>query len=128
MSKTQCANLTAIVEITSTRDIGNETSTEKRYYISSLSSSAKSILKYTRQHWGIENQLHWVSDMSFNDDQCRIRKGNAPKNMAILRKVALNLLNITKNNPKYKRCSLKRMRKLAGWGSKFMSEVLTAKF
>ena len=64
--------------------------------------------------------------MSFNDDQCRIRKGNAPRNIAIIKKTALNLLQIIKKEKP--RISLKAMRKLAGWDYSFMDTVLMAKF
>ena len=76
--------------------------------------------------WGIENKLHWVLDISFGDDQNRIRKGNAPRHMAIVKKTVLNLLQMMKKD--YPRISLKRMRKLAGWDNGFLSRVITAKF
>lgn len=75
---------------------------------------------------GIENKLHWVLDTSFGDDQSRIRKGNAPRNMAIVKKTVLNLLQIVKKD--MKRISLKRMRKLAGWDNQFLNTVLMAQF
>jgi hypothetical protein len=64
--------------------------------------------------------------MSFNDDQCRIRKGNAPRNIATIKKTVLNLLQIIKKDRP--RISLKAMRKLAGWDYSFMDNVLMAKF
>lgn len=119
-------NLNSIIEITSHRELNGKHETEKRYYISSLSADAKKALHATRSHWGIENKLHWVLDMTFNDDQSRVRKGNAPSNMAIIKKTALNLLQIVKKARP--RMSLKRMRKLAGWDNDFLDEVLMAKF
>lgn len=96
----------------SLREIKGEISTEKRYYISSLSGEVEALSKAIRQHWGVENKLHWVLDVCFNDDQSRIRKRNAPRNIAIIKKTGLNLLQmIKKDRP---RISLKRMRKLAG--------------
>jgi predicted transposase YbfD/YdcC len=92
----QWCNLKSIVEIESTREIKGKETTEKRYYISSLSADPKRILDVVRQHWGIENKLHWVLDVCFGEDQSRIRKGNAPRNIAIIRKTALNLLQIIK--------------------------------
>lgn len=82
-------------------EIKGKIATETRYYISSLQAHPDKILNVVRQHWGVENKLHWVLDVSFNDDQCRIRKGNAPRNIAIIKKDML-------------RVSLKAMRKLAG--------------
>lgn len=122
----QWKELTSVVEIESCREIKKVKSTEKRYYISSLAAEPKRIAHAVRQHWGVENQLHWVLDMSFNDDQSRIRKGNAPRNIAIIKKTVLNLLNIIK--PSKPRISLKRMRKLAGWDQDFMDAVMMAKF
>ena len=119
-------NLKSIVEIESTREIKNKISVEKRYYISDHAANPELISNAIRQHWGVENKLHWVLDMSFGDDQSRIRKGNAPRNMAIVKKTVLNLLQIVKKD--MKRISLKRMRKLAGWDNQFLNTVLKAKF
>jgi predicted transposase YbfD/YdcC len=119
-------DLRSVVEIESTRDIKGQVSVEKRYYISSHQAQPDIIGNAVRQHWGIENKLHWVLDISFGDDQSRIRKGNAPRNMAVVKKTALNLLQIIKKERP--RVSLKRMRKLAGWDHGFLDTVLTAKF
>jgi len=115
-----------MIEIESTRNIQGKISIEKRYYISSLSANARQIANAVQQHWGIENKLHWVLDVCFNDDQSRIRKGNAPRNIAIIKKTVLNLMQVIK--PLYPRISLKRMRKLAGWDDEFLHSVLLAEF
>jgi predicted transposase YbfD/YdcC len=73
----QWKGLRSIIEIESIRDIKGEITIEKRYYIGSLAPKADYILNATRLHWGVENQLHWTLDVSFGDDQSRIRKGNA---------------------------------------------------
>jgi predicted transposase YbfD/YdcC len=122
----QWCNLKSIIEIDSKREIKRVVTTEKRYYISSLKADPKNILKAVRQHWGIENKLHWVLDVCFGDDQSRIRKGNAPRNIAIIKKTALNLMQIIK--ARQPRISLKRMIKLAGWDNSFLHEVLSVKF
>lgn len=122
----QWKGLRSIVEIESQREIKGEIATEKRYYISSLPAETKPILNTVRQHWGVENQLHWVLDMTFGDDQSRIRKGNAPRNMAIIKKTVLNLLSILKKNTP--RVSMRRMRKMAGWDNAFLEKVLNVKF
>ncbi len=119
-------NLKSVVEIESTREIKGAISVEKRYYITDHSANPKLITNAVRQHWGIENKLHWVLDISFGDDQSRIRRGNAPRNMAIVKKTVLNLLQMVKKD--YSRISLKRMRKLAGWDNGFLNSVITAKF
>ena len=116
--------LNSIIEIQSQREIKGEISIEKRYYISSLSAQPEKIAQAVRDHWGIENQLHWVLDIVFADDQSRIRKGNAPRNIAIVKKTVLNLLQIIKKTKP--RVSLKAMRKLAGWDHNFLDSVLMA--
>jgi len=118
--------LRSIVEIESSREIKGKLTQEKRYYISSLPAIASTHLKAIRAHWGIENKLHWVLDVCFNDDQSRIRKGNAPRNIAIIKKTALNLMRIVKKE--FPRVSFKRMRKMAGWDYVFLDKILMAKF
>ncbi len=122
----QWKNLRSIIEIESIRQIKGIITKEKRYYISSLTAQPNLILNTVRQHWGIENKLHWVLDVSFGDDQSRIRKGNAPRNMAIVKKTTLNLLNIVKKT--CPRISFKGMRKIAGWDNSFLERILMAKF
>ena len=63
-----------------------------RYYISNLNLDAKKFGECVRSHWGIENSLHWILDVALNEDDCRIRKDNAPQNFAVLRHIAVNLL------------------------------------
>lgn len=119
-------NLKSIIEIESAREIKGIVTKEKRYYISSLTADPQKILGVVRQHWGIENKLHWVLDVCFGEDQSRIRKGNAPRNIAIIKKTALNLFQIIKATRP--RISLKRLIKLAGWDNDFLNEVLMASF
>lgn len=122
----QWKNLRSVVEIESCREIKGIKSIEKRYYISSLPADPAVLMNAVRQHWGIENKLHWVLDVCFGEDQSRIRKGNAPRNMAIVRKTALNLLQIVKKT--MPRMPINRMKKLAGWDESFLDTVLMAKF
>jgi len=117
-------NLTSIVAIDSQRHIDDTTTQETRYFISSSQAPAAQMLAAVRLHWGIENQLHWVLDMSFGEDQSRIRKDNAPTNVAIIRHAALNMI---RQIPK-KRMSVKRMRKAAGWDDSLLTEVLAQVF
>jgi predicted transposase YbfD/YdcC len=82
----------SLVMIVSERRIGQEVTTQSRYFISSLKPNAAKLLEAVRSHWGIENSLHWVLDVVFDEDHSRIRKDNAPQNMAVIRQMALNLL------------------------------------
>ena len=84
--------LRSLVDITSTREIKGQASIEKRYYLTSHAPEAEKLGELVRRHWGIENRCHWVLDVSFDEDSCRARKGHAAQNLALLRKLTLNLL------------------------------------
>lgn len=99
---------------------GEGKSQERRYYISSLVGGAKEIGKAIRGHWGVENGLHWVLDVGFREDQSRIRKENAPKNMSTLRHMALNLLKQEKSM----KVGTKSKRLKAGWDEEYLLKVL----
>ena len=102
------------------RIIGETTSTEYRYYLSSLPSNAELFGKAVRAHWGIENSVHWVLDMVFREDESRMRKGNSPENFAILRRIALNLVRRDISS----KFSLKARRKAAGWNDSYLEKLL----
>lgn len=116
--------LNCIVRIESQRKMDSDTKKETGYYISSASTNAQTLLASTRNHWAIENQLHWVLDMSFGDDQSRIRKGNAPENIAVIRHAALNMIRMTKG----KRESIKLLRKAAGWDDQVLDRIISQHF
>lgn len=84
--------LRTIVKVQAERRIGAESTRKIRYYITSLGNDAHQALAATRGHWKIENQVHWVLDVVFREDGCRTRKDNASQNMAVLRQIALSLL------------------------------------
>lgn len=89
--------LQSLIMIESTREIFGRNSTgtasvERRYYISSLPAMAALLGKTVRAHWGIENSMHWVLDVAFREDDCRVRVGEAAQNFAILRRIALDLM------------------------------------
>jgi predicted transposase YbfD/YdcC len=84
--------LSSLIEVTSQRELKGQTSIEKRYYLTSHRAEAFNLSRLIRRHWGIENRCHWVLDMTFDEDHCRIRKGHAAENLALLRKLTLNLL------------------------------------
>ena len=111
--------LNAIVMIESTRIINGVVGIDHRYFITSSNRGAKYILKSTREHWGIENSLHWVLDIAFREDECRIRKGNGAANFSMLRHISTNLLK--KNKLKL---GIKNKRLKAGWDDAYMAELL----
>jgi len=112
--KNDWVSLKSIACIQSERLIGKNKTIEKRYYITSIPASAERILRAARSHWLIENSMHWVLDVCFNDDQSRIRKGNAPQNVATIKSLALNLLK--RAQPLVdKYISIKCLRKLSCW-------------
>ncbi len=96
------------------------TTRETAYYISSLSNQAARLLEATRHHWTIENSFHWVLDVTFREDDSRIRLGDSPQNMALLRHIALNIL---KRDPS--KASLKQKRFRAGLDEPFLLNLLT---
>lgn len=96
--KADWAGLKSIVMVEAVREIsGDQPSCEKRYFISSLSADAAENLRAVRGHWEIENSLHWVLDVAFGEDACQIKAQNGAANRALLRHIALNLLNQEKN-------------------------------
>ncbi len=116
------ASIRSMIKIHSVRE-SKKTTNDVRYYISSLADTPENVLHSVRSHWAIENTLHWVLDMSFHEDYSRIRKGNAPYAMAIIRHVALNLLQLAKTN----RQSIKRLRKMCGWDDHTLDLVINGK-
>jgi len=112
-------NLTTISHIRAERRIGEERSCEDRYHIASFSRATR-VLTAVRSHWGIENKLHWVLDIAFDEDRCRVRKDHGPENFALLRHIALNLL---KHEKTCKR-GIKGKRLLAGWNQDYLLKVL----
>jgi predicted transposase YbfD/YdcC len=123
----QWKTINAIVRIDSTREIKGKITEETRYYIASKAVDAKKMLNIIRSHWAIENSLHWVLDVSFGEDHSKIRDGNAPQNMAILRHIILNLPKIAKKKF-YKRESIKGLILKAAWNDNVLFNILTQKF
>ena len=97
-SKNEWAGLNTIGMTESIRHIGGKNSVQRKYYISSTQPDVTVFAGATRKHWGIENSLHWCLDVGFHEDDCRIRKGFAAANMAIVRHIALNMLKNEKTS------------------------------
>jgi predicted transposase YbfD/YdcC len=118
--KREWAGLQTLALVEAQRQVGDQISVERRYYLSSLPANAKRLLWATRAHWGLENSVHWVLDIAFDEDRCRIRKDHAPANFSLLRQMALNLLRqekTCKNGIKVKRSK-------AGWDNAYLFKVL----
>jgi predicted transposase YbfD/YdcC len=112
--------LQAIGMVRGKRRIGREHGVEDRYYVLSRPLSARAFGDAVRSHWGIENQVHYVLDVAFHEDQSRIRAGHAAENFAVLRHIALNLLR----QQTVKRKSIKGRRLKAAWDTDFLLQVL----
>ncbi len=112
--------LTSIVMIESTREGSDFKSCDKRLYISSCQSSAELLLKASRQHWGIENSVHWTLDVTFREDESRIRKGASPENYAVFRHIALNILRKDTSVE----ASIKRKRHMAALNDNFRTTLI----
>ena len=97
-----------------------KTDSETRFYISSLAADAKTQGEAIRGHWGVENSHHWVMDMLFRDDECRIRKDNAPANFATIKHMAGNILRQAPGKQ-----SLRVKRRLAAWDDEFLASLIT---
>lgn len=116
---TEWAGLQTIVKLDSTRIVGDKQTTETRYYISDESEcNALYFNRLIRGHWGIENHLHWHLDVTFGEDSSRARKGNAPENLATLRKLALQI--ISQHDDKL---SLKKRRVKAAYDVNYMKAL-----
>ncbi|MFQ6031028.1 MAG: ISAs1 family transposase [Dehalococcoidia bacterium] len=113
--------LQSVAKVTGERRIGEEVSLESRYYISSLPGDAKQLLWAVREHWGIENGVHWVLDIAFREDESRVRKGHGQQNLATIRHMALNLLRQETTS----KGGVKAKRLRAGWDEDYLIKVLS---
>jgi predicted transposase YbfD/YdcC len=112
--------LKAVIVIDSTREIGVKIERETRLYISSLTLDAEKLGPIIRSHWAIENSLHWVMDMVFRDDECRLRTLHAPANFATIKHMAHNLLRKAPGKD-----SFRLRRKVAAWDDDFLASLIT---
>lgn len=116
----QWKDLVSFAIVERERTVGTRTSTEKRYYISSLPADAKRLAHAVRSHWEIENRLHWCLDVQFNEDQSTVRTGFAANNLAIVRHIVINLLRLNKS----RKGSIKTKRMLAATSDTFRAQLL----
>ena len=112
--------LRSVVRVECRRETDTGTTVQARYYISSLEASAKRQLEAVRAHWSIENSLHWSMDVTFREDQCRVRKDHGPQNLATLRQISHNLL---KQETSLK-VGIQGKRLQAGWREDYLLKVL----
>jgi predicted transposase YbfD/YdcC len=120
-AKASWSNLHSVGMVEARREVGETVQVETRYFLTSLPAQGVRFAQAVRQHWGIENSLHWVLDVSFDEDACRIRKDKGAQTFAVLRHIALNLL---RREPHHKR-GIKARRKRAGWDRDYLVQVLT---
>jgi predicted transposase YbfD/YdcC len=111
--------LRAIGKVTAAREPPAKTSIETRYFLMSQPLTPERFLAVVRAHWGIENGLHWVLDVTMNEDQMRNRKDNGPENLALLRRLALNLAALEPSKD-----SMRGKLKRAGWDNQFLAQML----
>jgi predicted transposase YbfD/YdcC len=116
--------LRSLARVTRTRQVGEKTTTEEHYYIASLDrrKTAGQFLGYSREHWGVENKLHWILDVAFNEDQRRIRKGHGAENFSRVCRIGLNLLQAEKTN----KVGIATKRHVCGWDNQYLLKVIAA--
>ncbi|MGE5756267.1 MAG: ISAs1 family transposase [Planctomycetaceae bacterium] len=112
--------LRSVVLVESERFVGESLAVEERYYLSSLPADAKLLNEAARSHWAVENSLHWVLDVTFDEDRSRIRKENAPENFGLLRRLALCLLKRDRSS----KGSIKGKRLRASWDEDYLLQIL----
>jgi len=115
--------LQSMIMVESVREIGDKRSSELRYYISSLPPDSQRIGQAIRAHWGIENQLHWCLDVTYKEDACRTRTGNAAENFNVVRKITMNLLRQDRSSKR----SIAKKRLLATLDDQYLASVLGLK-
>lgn len=118
--------LRTLIEIKSERTIKATGAKEiqVRYYISSAISTAKKFNEAIREHWRIENNLHWILDVAFNEDNSMKRAGHAAENFSVISKIAVNLINQHEHKKGARKLSMKTKRKKAGWSNDYLVAIL----
>lgn len=116
-------DLNSLIMVEAIREVDDQMSAERRYYIASLAPDAKLAAETVRTHWSIENSLHWILDLAFREDDLRVRVGNAPENLALVRKLTHNLLQQEKTLKR----GIKTKRRMAGWDRSYLLKILNVK-
>lgn len=117
---TKWEGLRSVGVVEAVREMKGKISTERRYYLSSLSCDITRFAKAVRGHWGVENKVHWHMDVSFGEDQSRARTGHAAENLATLRRLALNLLKLETT----KKRGIRGKQRCAGWDHRYLLRLL----
>lgn len=115
-------DLTSIVCVKSIRVINTKSSTESRFYITSKAADAEHLGKSIREHWGVENKLHYVLDVAYNEDKCRVRKDNGAENLSVIRRITQNLIKSDKS----RKLSTNKKRTLAAMDPNYRLKLLGA--
>jgi predicted transposase YbfD/YdcC len=113
------AGLTAIGKVVRIREAVGKTTTETAYYLLSTALSSERFNEVAREHWGVENRLHWRLDVVMNEDRDRTRMGNGPQNLAVLRHMAINIVQMDGSKE-----SLRGKFQPAGWDNAYLSRLL----
>ena len=113
--------LKGVVMVESAREMRDKVERETRFYITSLTLPASQMGSIVRNHWAVENSLHWVMDMVFRDDECRVRTDHAPANFTTIKHIALNLIRRAKSKD-----SLRLRRKVAAWDDEFLASLIVS--
>ena len=113
--------LNSVIWIESERAIGDKRERESRFYITSLMLEAQMMAPLVRSHWAVENSLHWVLDMVFRDDECRLRTNHAPANFCTIKHMAQNLIRRAPG-----KTSMRLKRKTAGWDDDYLAGLISA--
>ena len=113
--------LQGFIMVESTREIGDKIERETRFYITSLLWFAAQLAPVVRGHWTIENSLHWILDMIFRDDECRVSTNHAPANFTTIKHMALNLIRRAPGKD-----SFRLKRKIAAWDDEFLASLIAA--
>jgi predicted transposase YbfD/YdcC len=114
------AGLRSVALIERERTVNGSTSIEQTHYLSSIAPSARKVAAIAREHWGIENRLHWVLDVAYDEDDSRVRKDHAPQNLSMLRQLSLNLIR----QEKTRKHGVAAGRKKAGWDENYLLKIL----